>query len=179
MYRHLYSIGKRIEGYRSAMRQAGLPTMLEIVEPGEDRVGEKIDSWLALPDPPTALFSLNELTTTATVEAFLQRGLRMPDDFAFIGFDDIELGPYLQPPLTAVLQPAREIGKGAAERLLERLKGASVTGPEHVMLAPTLIIRGSCGCNAGDVPVTIASVAAEARKARRRAPGKQARAGKA
>jgi DNA-binding LacI/PurR family transcriptional regulator len=102
---------------------------------------------LALKHPPTAIFSLNELTSLETVETFAVHGIRMPDQMAFIGFDDIQLGPYLDPPLTAVVQPAVEIGERTAMRLLERIDADEKLPPKRVLLDATLIIRRSCGCH--------------------------------
>ncbi|HEY4358559.1 MAG TPA: LacI family DNA-binding transcriptional regulator [Acidobacteriaceae bacterium] len=148
VFRQLYSIQQRIEGYRAAMKDAKLPMMLEIINPDDDGVGKQIDKWLAAKNPPTAIFSLNELTSLETVEALAIRGLRMPTDIAFVGFDDIQLGPYLDPPLTAVLQPAASIGEHTATRMLERIKSTETLQPKRVLLDVDLIIRGSCGCPA-------------------------------
>jgi LacI family transcriptional regulator len=142
----MYSIQQRISGYRAAMKQAGLPEMLCIVDPEKNGIAKQIDEWMALKSRPTAIFGLNELTTLQTVQAFATRGIRMPDQIAFIGFDDIQLGPYLEPPLTVVLQPANEIGEHAASRLLERIGATEPIPQKRVMLEPTLVIRGSCGC---------------------------------
>jgi LacI family transcriptional regulator len=147
VYRQLYSIQQRIEGYRVAMKQAKLPMMLGIVDPVDDGIGKQIDKWLMLKDPPTAIFSLNELTSLETVEACAVRGLRMPKNIAFVGFDDIQLGPYLDPPLTAVLQPASDIGEQAALRLLQRIGAKEKLPSKRLLLDAELIIRGSCGCN--------------------------------
>lgn len=70
----------------------------------------------------------------------------MPDRMAFVGFDDIQLGPYLDPPLTVVLQPATRIGESAASRLLERIHAKNAMPTTRIQLDAKLIIRGSCGC---------------------------------
>jgi LacI family transcriptional regulator len=141
-----YTIQQRMEGYRSAMKQAGLTPMLEVVDPADGGIRRQLDQWLALKNPPTALFSLNELTTLEAVEALAIRGIKMPGQIAFIGFDDIQLGPYLDPPLSAVVQPASQIGECAALRLLERIDARERLPSRRLMLDATLILRGSCGC---------------------------------
>jgi LacI family transcriptional regulator len=143
---HLYSIQKRIEGYCEAMKQANLPAMLGIAASDSAAIGRQLDEWLALKNPPTALFSLNEFTSVELMQAMSQRGIRMPHQLAFAGFDDIQLGPYLDPPLTAVLQPAAEIGEASAQRLLERIAASAPMPAKRMFLNPKLIIRGSCGC---------------------------------
>jgi LacI family transcriptional regulator len=144
--RHLYSIQKRIEGYRDALNQAKLPRMLEVVDRENDGIGKQLDTWLALKSPPTAIFGLNELASLETVQALLLRGIRMPQDIAFISFDDIPLGPYLDPPVTAVVQPANELGECAATRLLERMGCKEQIPPKRILLDAKLEVRGSCGC---------------------------------
>lgn len=147
----LYSMQQRIKGYRAAMKAANLPPMIEMVDPDNPHdpnaggVRKHLDRWMALKSPPTAIVSLNELITLQTVEAFAERGLHMPDPMAFIGFDDIQLGPYLDPPLTAVVQPASEIGERTATRLLERIDTPGLPA-KRLLLEATLVLRGSCGC---------------------------------
>jgi LacI family transcriptional regulator len=144
---HLYSIRKRMEGYKDAMGRAGLASMLEIVDPENGGIAGQLDRWLALGAPPTAIFSLNELTSVELMQAFSMRRIRMPDRIAFIGFDEIQLGPYLDPPLTTVLQPGLEIGESAATRLLEQIESKNCHSVKHIELEAKLIIRGSCGCH--------------------------------
>jgi LacI family transcriptional regulator len=146
VHRHHYSMQQRMEGYRAGMKHARLPQMLEIVDATGAAIRRQLDLWLALKAPPTALLSLNELTTLETVEAFAERKISMPGQMAFIGFDDIQLGPYLDPPLTAVVQPASEMGDRAAMRLLERIEAREKLPPKRLLLDARLVIRGSCGC---------------------------------
>jgi LacI family transcriptional regulator len=147
VHRHLYSIQRRIEGYREAMKHAKLKSMLEIVDPADDGIAKQIDKWLKLKSPPTAIFSLNELSSIGVVETLAARQIRMPDQMAFISFDEIQLGKYLNPPVTAVVQPGMEIGSRAASRLLERMEAGSNLSSERILLDTQLILRGSCGCS--------------------------------
>jgi LacI family transcriptional regulator len=146
VFRHLPSIQRRIEGYRAAMKQAKLPPLLSIVSPNDGEIAGQLDAWFASAEPPTAIFSLNELTSTQTLEALLERGIRMPETAAFIGFDEIQFGPFLNPPITSVIQPAAEIGEAAAKRLLDRLDATNALPYNHLQLDAKLVIRGSCGC---------------------------------
>jgi LacI family transcriptional regulator len=97
--------------------------------------------------PPTAIFGLNELSSIKAIEALLARKVRMPEQMAFIGFDEIQLGRFVDPPLTAVKQPAATIGEQAANRLLERIEAKEPLPGKHIMLDTILIQRRSCGCN--------------------------------
>jgi LacI family transcriptional regulator len=146
VYRHLYSIQQRMQGYTSALKSAGLEQMLEIVDPENGGIKKQLEKWLAMKSPPTAIFSLNELTTLETVEALTDLGVHMPEQMAFVGFDDIQLGAYFDPPLTVVVQPAAEIGECAATQLLKRIETQNAIPSKRILLEATLVIRGSCGC---------------------------------
>ena len=76
----------------------------------------------------------------------LEEGVRVPQEVSIIGFDDIELGRFLIPPLTTVAQPSREIGEKAVELLLERINERerfANKAPTSVIISPTLHVRGS------------------------------------
>lgn len=81
----------------------------------------------------------------------------MPEQIAFVGFDDIQLGAWLDPPLSAVVQPATRIGEAAALRLLERIDAKRHLPGKHILLDTTLVPRGSCGCHAKAKPFAAAS----------------------
>jgi len=90
----------------------------------------------------TAIVAANDLLAIGCYDALEARGLRCPDDVTVVGFNDMPLVDRLQPPLTTVRVPQREIGSVAAELLLERLADVSLT-PREILLEPTLIVRGS------------------------------------
>jgi DNA-binding LacI/PurR family transcriptional regulator len=84
--------------------------------------------------------------TMSLVRVLANKGLRIPQDMAVLGFDDWEWAPYLQTPITVVSQPSYEMGRRAMERLIMRIRGNSGEMPpvlEHY--APELIVRRSCG----------------------------------
>ena len=94
---------------------------------------------------PRALFVVNNLMTLGVLRATRRAGIKVPDDLAIIGFDDVPWAPFLDPPLTVVAQPTNEIGSTAAELLLDHLSGGPTETVRRV-LDPALIIRQSCGC---------------------------------
>jgi LacI family transcriptional regulator len=147
VHRHLYSMQQRMKGYSAAMKEAGFSPMLEMVDPENNGIKAQLERWLGMKHPPTAIFSLNELTTIETVAALTDRGIHMPADLAFIGFDDIQLGASFAPPLTVVVQPAAEIGEQAAKRLLSQIDAKTTLPSKRVLLDAALVIRSSCGCN--------------------------------
>jgi len=93
-------------------------------------------------DPPTAIFCFNDEMAMGVIETARLRGLRIPHDLSVIGFDDIRYARYVDPPLTTVAQPMRQLGEGTVRLLLEILRG-SATPPESVTLPHTLVVRSS------------------------------------
>jgi LacI family transcriptional regulator len=78
------------------------------------------------------------------LRAATELGLRVPDDLALVGYDDIELASYTIPPLTTIKQPKVEMGLTTLNFLLDRIKDKQST-PQRALLPVSLVIRGSCG----------------------------------
>ncbi|HCA78363.1 MAG TPA: hypothetical protein DEP53_01380 [Bacteroidetes bacterium] len=91
---------------------------------------------------PDAMFIYNDLSALGFEEAVLANGLRIPEDVAIIGFDDIERGAYAAVPLTTIRQPSDLIGKQAMELLLRLMEGKEAAHSR--ILQPQLVARGSC-----------------------------------
>jgi LacI family transcriptional regulator len=147
--RQFNSIGQRIVGYEKAMTKAGIKPQFIIVDDGAE-VGARVLHRLRSPAPPTALFTLNNVTSTQVLQAFQREHIRVPEEVAIVGFDDFELAPLLAVPLTAVRQPAAQLGQSATRLLIDwiRRPPGSRSGSLHaqVILPTELIIRRSCGC---------------------------------
>jgi LacI family transcriptional regulator len=135
----------RIDGYRSALERAGLKYDPALVRHGDFQYQggrTQADSLLALPDPPTAIFSGNDQQALGVYEAARQYGLRVPQDLSVVGFDDLRMSRWLSPPLTTVRQLLAEMGMAAAEMLSVLIEG--LTPPSHQLeLATELIVRES------------------------------------
>ena len=137
----------RLAGYRRAMLDARLSADPTLVTRGDLREGgghRRALELFDLPEPPTALFSVNNLTTIGILHAARQRGISMPTGLSLVGFDDIPTGELLEPPLTAIVQPTYQLGATAAELLLRRSAQPHAPITEVVLNAP-LVIRGSTG----------------------------------
>jgi LacI family repressor for deo operon, udp, cdd, tsx, nupC, and nupG len=91
---------------------------------------------------PTAIFCFNDEMAMGVIQAARRRGLRLPDQLSVVGFDDIRLSSYMDPPLTTISQPMRAIGEGTVRLLLEVLN-RNVSSPESVTLPHTLVVRSS------------------------------------
>jgi LacI family transcriptional regulator len=91
----------------------------------------------------TALFAFNDMSAIGAIRAFLDQGLRVPEEISVVGFDDIESAQFVNPSLTTIRQPLRRMGETAAKVLLETLSGADL--PAQIMIEPRLIVRDSTG----------------------------------
>jgi LacI family transcriptional regulator len=107
-------------------------------------------------DTPDAIVCANDQMAIGVLRTLAARSIRVPDDIAVVGFDDIYPATLCDPPLTTVRQPMRGIGERACERLIERIADPALR-PAVELLPTELVIRSSCGCRPGTVarrPVT-------------------------
>jgi DNA-binding LacI/PurR family transcriptional regulator len=104
---------------------------------------EIVERLLSLSEPPTAVFAVTDYIALAVVHALQERGLRVPEDMAVVGFDDLEQWFPQKPFLTTVRQPFMRIGAEAARMLLQRLQGGATSRYRHVLLEASLIVRQS------------------------------------
>src|SRR6202022_2080141 len=95
-------------------------------------------------NPPRAILCANDQTALGVIHALAQRGIRVPQDVAITGFDDVPVARHLHPPLTTGRQPMEELGAKAFEILYARISTAG--GAPDTVLPVELIGRESCGC---------------------------------
>ena len=129
----------RRRGYQRGLREAGFEPLMELQQRGpHGRVEARAlaDRLLGLDDPPTAIFAASDIQAVGVIEAVRARGLRVPEDVAVIGFDDIELAAIVG--LTTVRQPLQESGLRGAELLLAQLEGRE---PRDGALAPLEVVE--------------------------------------
>jgi DNA-binding LacI/PurR family transcriptional regulator len=149
------SVPARAEGYREALAQAGIPydpALVCTVPQGMELDGAAAyEHFFSLPQPPTAVFAMNDSLAHALIQTMEARGLRVPDDLSIIGFDDLERFSPRAALLTTMHQPFQRIGQRAAELLLSRLQekrsGKTADGPpaaRHLLLPTPLVERGTC-----------------------------------
>lgn len=137
--------GLLLEGYRAAMKRAGLaiPQGYEIT--GDFEFGGGFDAMQALlahQQRPQAVFTGNDAMAVGAYQALYQAGLRIPQDMAVIGYDDIELARYMTPPLTTIHQPKDELGELAIDVLIHRMAQPALQ-QQRLQLTPVLTVRGS------------------------------------
>ncbi|MFI6478522.1 substrate-binding domain-containing protein [Nonomuraea sp. NPDC050663] len=104
---------------------------------------EGVARLLDLPHPPDAVLCANDLMAIGALDTAEARGLRVPDDLAVMGFDDIEAAGLVSPGLTTMANPAREIGQASAARLLERLEGRLAEPYSEIVIPARLVRRRS------------------------------------
>ncbi|MCS3432511.1 ribose operon transcriptional repressor RbsR [Klebsiella sp. BIGb0407] len=135
----------RLDGYRKAMQNAGLPILpgYEVIGDFEFHGGyEAMLKLLSLETPPEAVFSSNDAMAVGIYQALYQSSLTVPKDMAVVGYDDIELARYMTPPLTTIHQPKDELGELAVDVLIKRMAQPDLA-QQCLQLTPKLIARGS------------------------------------
>jgi DNA-binding LacI/PurR family transcriptional regulator/signal transduction histidine kinase len=177
---------RRYRVYRDVLGERGLAVDPELVVVGDFQRGAGAGAIDALLDERRVRFdavvAASDSMALGAIDALRARGVRVPEDVAVVGFDDIEAARFATPPLTTVRQPLHEQGRRAVELLLALLRGESV--PEQVTLHTELLTRRSCRCAwrgaRHDVPVeppaTVASAATTLGSWRARAIAEMARA---
>lgn len=141
------SSDRRLESYRRTLEDAGLPADRALVRQGNYSAASgfaAMRSLLAERPYPTALFAGNDTLALGALAALHQHGLRVPEDLAVVGYDDIPTAAYTAPPLTTVRAPATEQGRLAGEMVLNLIEGQPV-GTPRVLLDTELVVRSSCG----------------------------------
>lgn len=139
---------QRLEGYRAAMHAVGaaIPAGYEIpgdfTEPAGYAAGARL---LALDPRPSAVFAANDYLAIGVLGALSDAGVRVPEEIAVVGFDDIAMARYLNPPLTTVHVDAYRLGERAVEMLLASPGARGGRRPHHEVLPTTLVVRSSCG----------------------------------
>jgi PAS domain S-box-containing protein len=150
------AIAERYEGYRDALTESGLPCSPELVIGVEDNhlAGGRAGARQLLEGgalPCTAVVAGTDLNAVGVMEVLHAAGLRVPEDVALVGFDDVTLAHLVDPPLTTLRQRFHELGRRAADLLLDDISGIAVPRTAH-RVPVALIRRRSCGCDvAGDL----------------------------
>ncbi len=135
----------RLQGYKNALIQAGREVQPELIaEAHFNRQAGYEATRRLLPHKPDAIFAACDTMAVGVLKAAREAGVRVPDDLAVVGFDDVDVASHSFPSLTTVRQPVQEKGAAAAELLIDLLE-KRVEGPQRVLLRTDLVIRESCG----------------------------------
>ena len=140
----LQSDVERYRGYKKALAASGLRLRKDLITRGNgkpDGAFVAADALLAGSNRPSAVFCYNDMSALGVLQAAAKHRLSVPQDLSIVGFDDIFFAERLEPPLTTIHQPKREIGRSAMELLVALLKGEKAESVTTIR--GQLIIRGS------------------------------------
>ncbi len=143
---HLRTIRGRIAGYEESLKNAKLPRAKPL------RLASLIDAKTSLSalftsrNRPDGLFTANNASTIWVIETLREMNIKIGKDVLLVGFDDVDFYTLITPPVTAVRQPATELGRVSVRLLMQRIKGDSSPSGVRTVLPVSLIIRESCGC---------------------------------
>jgi LacI family transcriptional regulator len=137
---------QRLTGYERALKEHGITLRPELVRSGSFHREHVIENATGLIDAhptPTAIFAANNILAEGVLVALGQRGLRVPRDLSIVSFDDVEWMSMVDPPLTTVQQPTRDMARGAAELAIRRLRDGMTGQPTTMVYRTQLVERGS------------------------------------
>lgn len=143
----LHVASERRRGYLRALEAAGVPQQDALIVEGDfsaDGGRNAVYALLKQEAAFTAVAAANDLMAIGAMEALRHSGMRVPDDVAVVGFDDITFASLVSPALTTVAQPKYRMGQLAMDRLLALMDGIGGR-PKHTVLPPQLVVRESCG----------------------------------
>jgi LacI family transcriptional regulator len=135
----------RLTGYRLALEEAGIPYDERFIYEGTftRQAGyEGVKALLHL--QPDAVFAASDASAVGAIRAINDAGLRVPEDIAVVGFDDVDIAQSATPRITTMQQPVQQKGAAAARLLLDHIEG-KVTTPQHLVFPTELVVRQSCG----------------------------------
>ncbi len=135
----------RLEGYKKAMRHYSLPIDESMIIGGDfSEQGGYLSMRKLLPCKPEAVFVASDTMAMGAMQAVKDAGLRIPEDIAITGFDDMPFAVTSTPSLTTMRQPIQFMGSIAARTLIDMIDHPTMTH-HHIILPTELVVRGSCG----------------------------------
>ena len=144
----------RMNGMRSELEKAGLAFDEKLIWLGPNAVGFGdsqaaelgrigIAELLAVDNPPTAVFTVNDTYAIGACSGARDLGFRVPEDLSIVGFDDVFIAEVMQPPLTTIRQPVEKMSALIVEKIIESLETDGDINDPHIELQPELIVRHS------------------------------------
>lgn len=134
----------RIHGFRASFGAHSIPVRDDLVvtsAPGRDGGAAGLAQLLDRSDPPDAVLCINDITAIGALDTARERNLRVPQDVAIMGFDDVEAAALVSPALTTIAHPIRDQGRTVGRLLLQRLSQDQPEAPQKIILPVQLIVR--------------------------------------
>jgi DNA-binding LacI/PurR family transcriptional regulator len=138
---------ERFEGYKAALADNGIeldPSLIRTGSPKEIAGYKFANELLSLPNPPTALFTGNNMLTFGALRAIRERGLNIPRDLSLVAFDDLDWMSLISPKLTVISQPTYEMGKMSFDLLLRRISEPNHPFEQIIFKAELKIRESTC-----------------------------------
>lgn len=152
---------ERLRGFRKAVAAAGITGTAEVGGDFSEESGFRaMKGLLARPDRPTAVFASNDSMAIGALSAVYEAGLRVPEDIALAGFDDIPIAQFIKPALSSVSVRISDMGALAVERLTDAIRLKDDHVRKRIVLPTTVVARESCGCSAAASPAFAAGTQA-------------------
>ena len=140
----LQSDTDRLAGYCQALEEHNLPFNPELIARGDGKPSggtHAMQELLSLAEKPTAVFCYNDMSALGALQVAMDRRMQVPRDISLVGFDDLFIASYMQPPLTTIRQPMLEMGRQAMSVMLKLLRGEQAD--ETIIVKGHLIVRSS------------------------------------
>lgn len=135
----------RYQGYQKALNQRNIPILHELVVEGDfTEAGGYAGMRKLIPAKPDAVFAASDMMAIGAIRAIREAGLRIPEDVAVVGYDDLPVASQVTPPLTSIRQPTVRMGSLAVDTLIDMIQHPQQQ-THHLLLATELIERASCG----------------------------------
>lgn len=136
--------GGRVKGYKRALAESGIVFDETLVKPCSIRLldGYTVAKEILSGENVTAIFMHNDLLAMGAFKAIRERGLKVPDDIAIVGFDDLEISKFLEVPLTSIAHPKAKVGRLLGQTIIKRIRHSEAE-VKHILLKPKLVIRAS------------------------------------
>jgi LacI family transcriptional regulator len=137
----------RLAGYLDALEAFGVPIVEELIVEGDfSEMGGRLGMRSLLDHNPDAVFAASDRMAAGALNEIRSSGLRVPEDIALVGFDDLPLAAEMDPPLTTIRQSVKSMGETAVKVLLDLIDDP-LGPPRRVMVPTELVVRASCGSN--------------------------------
>lgn len=136
----------RLKGYLDALRDNNIEVDQELIRHStlsEEDVVKQVNELLALPNPPDAIFAINDPAAIQAMLVLKEKGIKIPDEVAVIGFTNEPASALIEPSLTTLAQPTYQMGQIAAKHVLEQIKNGDTYTPQTIILKTQLIVRNS------------------------------------
>ncbi len=139
----------RLQGYKDALEAAGLALNPDFIRFGDFSPESgyfQMKQILDASPPPSAVFVASDVVAFGAMQAIRERGMRIPEDIALVGFDDVPVSRYIEPSLTTMQLPVVELARQACAMVVCLVRGGKPAQPQ-ILLDADLVVRKSCGAN--------------------------------